>query len=501
MTNLLRFTTRALTLTVLLFSIIWLVGCGGDEDSIAGRVDAGSDNSSYGGELYPSLTESITSSGTGESNMSHTDLDGIFTVGGCTAEGPGKVPSAELPRVSNIDKVYTIDVSRWKISNNQGKNIKATTDGLNAAIEWAHSEGYGTVRLPAGIYLVGEKKNEAYSSALVLPDNIHFNLEQGAVIEMAQNDTRAYCILDIPRGDDVIISGGAIRGDRATHQYVGSSTHEYGHAICVGRQGASQRILIDGMKLTEGTGDGVMINDGPDKFSQDITIRNSHIYNNRRQGISIVGGVNVVVENNDIYDIQGTLPQFGIDIEGTGNLHINENILIRYNKFYRNHGGDYVNNDGRNVWLVNNSMDQSGLQSSQIDGPIVFHSGQNKGGQIISDNLVKITVGSSNGKAGVINYDYGGESKVADIITRNNIIGGGITLLKTSRLLVSENILQGSRLMSDGISCLQLDYNDVNYNGTLPYLFNNTFGIAVGNIANGKSVDFPLSPSKPFSND
>jgi len=49
--------------------------------------------------------------------------------------------------------------------------------------------------------------------------------------------------------------------------------------------------------------------------TENLTIQNCDIGNNRRQGISLVGTDGVDILNNKIHDIQGTAPQSGVDME------------------------------------------------------------------------------------------------------------------------------------------------------------------------------------------
>lgn len=482
----LRGTLLALTLAALVSP---LVGCGGDEGD-------GSSVSHNSHPVQPNDSGQSTSpeqpsrpgqdSFLGQSSVS--DYDGPIELGGCTAPGPGRMPSAVLPQVSNIGKTYVIELGRWGISNN-ASNAAATTDGLNKALQWANDEGYGTVRLPAGTYLVGKKMSDIYTGGVVLPSNIHFELDPGATIQMAASTTENYCAVDISNKEDVIISGGTIRGDHDSHV----PDHAEGHAICVWGGDASKRVLIEDMTLTKAAGDGVLINGGNDPYSQDVTIRNNDISDNRRQGISVVGGVNVVVENNWIHHTQGSEPQFGIDIEGPD--YTNRDILIRNNSFYQNQGGDYVNTDGRNVWLIDNEMDQTGLDKPQTDGSIIFW---RKSDQVIVGNKVTVTVGNEAGEMwGLISYANGSATSVANIIENNVFHGGGINVADMDYLKISGNTVYNHNFVAWSVSCLQFDDNAVNDNGQeyYPYLFRDARGKASGNLRDGKPVDIPLSPS------
>ena len=56
---------------------------------------------------------------------------------------------AQKPQISNGPE-YTIDVNEWDIPNN-GSNAIKTTANLQAAIDWAHDEGFTQVLLPLSL--------------------------------------------------------------------------------------------------------------------------------------------------------------------------------------------------------------------------------------------------------------------------------------------------------------------------------------------------------------
>lgn len=413
----------------------------------------------------------------------------------CRPAPRGKIPSADEPDIANRDRVYGIELSRWNIANN-ATNAEATTDGLNAAIAWAHENNFGTVRIPAGHYRVGKKTNDQYTEAIKLPGNIALVLDDAATIEMAPNDTWNYCVIEISGKTDVVVSGGTIRGERDAHTYTGGGAHDEGHTICIWNQ--SERVLIENMHLTRGTGDGVLIVGGGEagSSSKHIIIRNNEISEHRRQGVSIVGGTNVLIEGNQIHHISGTSPQFGVDIESLN--FRSEDILIRDNHFHANQGGDYVNTDGRNVWFVENILDQTGLETRQTDGPIV-HWGNTD--QTIHGNTITVTAGSSNGRWGIIGYTSGARTNpAANYITDNTFHGGGLHMANTRLLYVTGNTFHDWTILGTDVSCLTLDDNAVNYRDIEPYKFRNMLGTARGNLLNGEPFDLPMTHDEPFTN-
>ncbi|NOV00209.1 right-handed parallel beta-helix repeat-containing protein [Paenibacillus planticolens] len=92
--------------------------------------------------------------------------------------------------------------------------------------------------------------------------------------------------------------------------------------------------------------------------SRNITIRNSELAFNRRQGISIFGVDGIEISNNKIHDIKGTAPGFGIDSEAEG-FFPNNNLNIMNNHFYNNRGGDIVFADGDTALISNNKFESS----------------------------------------------------------------------------------------------------------------------------------------------
>lgn len=405
----------------------------------------------------------------------------------------GSLPEVALPAVSGDE--YLIELERWGIRDD-GTDPVETTDGLNAAVQWAASQGYAKVVLPSGTYLVGKRESDIYTSGIELGSDMTFELDPGAVIQMDTNDTWNYCVVAVTRKENVVITGGAIRGDRATHVYSGGGAHDEGHGVCILNE--SRFVLIDGVSISEATGDGVLIvpQAEPDSSCQDVTIRNCELHDNRRQGVSIVGGVRVLIENNEIHHIGGTAPQFGIDIESLS--YRSADIVIRGNSFHHNLGGDFVNCDGTNVWFEENTCDQTGLDGPQTDGPIVHWKNTD---QTVRNNTIIVTTGSSNGRWGLIGYSQTNDrsNPAANYFENNQLIGGGLHMMHNTGYHVTGNTIEGSMILGLDIRCMRLSDNRVNNDGET-YKFKDVWGIAVGNYENGEPVDLPMTDEAPFTN-
>ncbi|AWV88019.1 right-handed parallel beta-helix repeat-containing protein [Bradymonas sediminis] len=465
------------------------VGCG---DSPSRDAGSGYDAGDAGG--VGDAGDVGTGDADADAGGTENNSPGEFELAGCTSAARGAQPSAQLPQVTNRESEYQIELERWGI-HADGTHAQETTDGLNEALAWAKQNGHGTVRLGAGTYLVGEEINAQYAGGVVLPGGLVFALDPDAVIQMAPNDRWNYCVVAVVGAQDVIITGGQIRGERDAHTFAGGGAHDEGHTICIERE--SERVLVENTRLSHGTGDGVLIVGAGEagSSSKHITIRKNEIFNHRRQGVSIVGGTNIVVEENEIHHISGVAPQFGVDIES---LHYkSQDILIRGNHFHQNQGGDYVNTDGRNVWLVDNIMDQTGLQERQTDGPVVHWAETD---QVIRNNTITVTVGSSNGRWAIIGYGSDRETTAVNYIEDNVFHGGGIHMANTRRMQVTGNTVKDWQILGTDVSCLKFDDNAVEYDGGEPYKFRNMYGEASGNTLNGEPVDLAFSPDSPFTN-
>jgi len=392
---------------------------------------------------------------------------------------------------------YVIDINQWDIPNTR-ESAEKTTQNLQAAIDWAHLEGYSTVILPAGEYLIGQLGNDIYQAGIDIYDNTEFVFDPGAVIEFDTNDKWNYCVLRL-KGDNIVVRDGVIKGDKDSHVFTprpsdGKTAHDEGHGICVW---SNNRVLIDNMNISQTTGDGALILD-----SNDVTFTNNDIHHNRRQGISIVGGVRIEISNNEIHHINGTSPQFGIDIEGNG--RIDKDILIQNNIFHNNRGGDIVNASGDNVYILDNKMEQ-GTDSQYIDGPIVsWHKTHN----IIARNTITMVDSSVNGRLGYIQYSSGGNKghNRATYVHENVCNSCGMYMYKSSDADVRRNQFLGYFMAFNEFDDAILIDNRVTYSEDHPklrycwsYRFNNVTGFASGNYLGDNLEEIPLSQTDPYS--
>lgn len=396
------------------------------------------------------------------------------------------------PTIPSATCAVTLGAGIWS----DGTHPEETTDGLEAAIASLVAGGCGHVRLPAGDYAVGKQVASDFTVGLELPSGVSLELDPGAVLRLRPTATPNYCVVNVSGKHDVRVSGGAIVGDRATHDF--TVPGEEGHCVCVSFE--SRRVEIVATKLSEAIGDGVLIvaQGAAGSSCTDVSITDAEIFETRRQGVSVVGGVRVRIERNHIHHVHGVAPQFGVDIESRG--FTSRDVTIRGNRFDHDAGGDVVNVDGRAVLIADNTM-TDGDGSTYVDGPIVYKSDTD---QIIRGNRVSMSRASANGRIGIIEYSTKKPrtDPARNLIEANELEGCSIALMYDARVTVRGNRVRWSdaSIMLDGLADVQLLGNVIERDGADGYRLHACTGAASGNTLNGAPIELPLTSDAPYSN-
>lgn len=433
----------------------------------------------------------------------------------------GERPTAELPPTHESE--YVIELERWAIETD-GDPIE-TRARMNEAIRWATDNGFDRIVVPPGTFVVGEATTDNYAGGIDLVGDMTLELSEGTVLQMATNDRWNYCVVNVDGNSNVTIRGGAIRGDRETHVFEGGGAHDEGHGICVWT--AVDRVLIEDIELHELTGDGVLIvgrresDTEAEAPSTNVTIRRSEIHHNRRQGVSVVGAHGVVIEDNHIHHIEGTAPQFGVDIEGAGRS--DRDILIARNNFHDNAGGDVVTSTGRNVWIEENTMVQCQVDDEgrydpalpceleeQVDGPIVHWKETDN---VIVNNTIRMSMRTVNGLWGIIGYTRRDgavrENPVGNEIRGNTFHGCGIHAAHNMRYVFADNVIHDGLILGFNLSCTRLNDNRIERTAGENYKLRNVAGVAEGNVLNRTEgfppaedveMHFPMADDAPYRN-
>ena len=232
----------------------------------------------------------------------------------------------------------------------QGVAIK-NLNNLNDALQCAGDNNITSLKIINGNYKFGVSD----SNHITIPANTTLDLNNSTFYVYPNGDTAA-ALFEI-NNENVTIQNGVLEGDRYSHicnggewkvitsskgvtscrchkdETAAGSTHENNHGISIKSTGA----VIKKMEITNMMGDGVYISSptGISSSKKQIKIVNSTIDNCRRNGISIVQGENILINNNLIKNTNGTAPQHGIDIEASKGKTFKK-ITISNNTIYGN---------------------------------------------------------------------------------------------------------------------------------------------------------------------
>ena len=227
-----------------------------------------------------------------------------------------------------------------------GDGLHDDTAAIQAAINSLPTTG-GTVTIPAGTYLIDTSKK------INLRSLMHLKMDPNAILKAKTSSLSRHYLVYISNKSDVEISGGQLVGDRDTHKYATSGTHEWGHGIQIL---GGKRVTVRDLHVSKCTGDGVCIGGS----SADVVIANIISTQNRRQGLSVTNCSNIKVYDSEFSYTQGTSPECGIDIEPddgyTCNSVLIQNCRLNNNKRY----GLNIWNRTTNVTLDGNTFEYNG---------------------------------------------------------------------------------------------------------------------------------------------
>ncbi len=263
-----------------------------------------------------------------------------------------------------------------------------------------------------------------------------------------------YTIISIYDVENVRVSNGILIGDKDTHNYNNmNSTHEWGYGIDIK---ASSNIEITSIQISMMTGDGIAISNLPKqetsinkiRTTENVKINNCNIYNNRRQGISIISGQNIDIYNNEIHDIKGTNPQAAIDMEtnNDGNQKV-DNIKIYNNKIY--------NLDSPSKFAIETYMNiyNVDIYNNEIDGRIIVYEINET--MNIENNIIKNgEILAKKGRAQSIRNNI--------VIEDNELYGSNINMYYTNNLTILNNKLENSKIYHENCENIQIENNSTN---------------------------------------
>lgn len=200
----------------------------------------------------------------------------------------------------------------------KGNGVDDDTEAIRETLK------YKNIFIPSGTFLV-KTRTENSNYNLLVQSNTTIVMSDNATIKGIPNNSTHYVILAIRNVKNVTIIGGNIVGDKSLN------SGEWGYGINIF---ASDNVLIENVKISNCLGDSININgndysdQGALTHSSHVRIINCELFESRRQGISIEACDTCLIDNNYIHNINGTNPQYAIDIERNIDDQILNNITI-----------------------------------------------------------------------------------------------------------------------------------------------------------------------------
>jgi len=190
-------------------------------------------------------------------------------------------------------------------------------------------------------------------NGISIPSNRTITFQQNSVLIVLPNDQPKHQALLVSNARNVKIINPNLKGERYQHK---NSKGEWGMGINIL---SSSNIIIIKPNIKDFWGDGIYIGRTGKQmtYCSGVNISGGVLDNNRRNGISIISGKDVTIENMVIKNTNGTNPMAGIDLEP----NLNDEYLYNINL--------------NNVTTINNKID--GIK-------VVFHKFTNKNNVLVN---------------------------------------------------------------------------------------------------------------------
>ncbi|GAA3413518.1 right-handed parallel beta-helix repeat-containing protein [Paenibacillus hodogayensis] len=292
-----------------------------------------------------------------------------------TADDTGlTLVSTSGARFKRVHDAGTVNV-KW--FGAKGDGVTDDTQAINNAI----GGGSVTAYIPQGVYLINADASGIgdFSAGIEAKDHTTIVISPQAVLKAKPTSAGRYTIINIFGKQNVTVEGGGkMIGERDEHT---GTTGEQGYAIGIG---GSTHVRIRNLYLANCWGDGAVV--GQDKVktgSKDVAFFNVRCDNNRRQGVSVTYGEDVLFDGCTFENTSGTLPQCGMDIEPDTGGNCRRVTIV--NCLFQNNANYGLSLNGR-VGTVENIV----VDSNRFVGTGAFNSVWNVNNVTFKNNVVDV---------------------------------------------------------------------------------------------------------------
>ncbi len=245
----------------------------------------------------------------------------VMIIAGATAVGSARA-EAPLPNAADPEAVNDVKAGKRKVANAAwwGFDEQDATACLQAAID----SGAPTVIVP----YVG---TEWIVTPIRLRSHLELIFEPGVVVLAKKGEYRG-------KGDSMFtaVNAGdiAIRGYGATLRMRKKDYQQAPYAKAEWRMTLDfmgcRRVRVEGVRLESSGGDGIYLGATEQlPYCADVVVRDVVCHDHHRQGISVIGAVNLLIENCVLSNTGGTSPQAGIDFEPNRSREKLVNCVVR----------------------------------------------------------------------------------------------------------------------------------------------------------------------------
>jgi len=251
-------------------------------------------------------------------------------------ESPGNEKSSDAVAEVLSGKRNVANAAWW------GFDATDATDALQAAID----SGAKKVIVPC-------MNADWIVRPIDLASNQEVNLAPGVVITAKEGEYKGRddSVFSIDSKTNVTLRGYGAEVRMHKADYMNPEIYEKAEWRMTLRCRGSSEIKILGLTLRDSGGDGIYVGaKGNQSFCRDVLIRDVVCDNHLRQGMSIIGAVNLLVENCVFKNTGGTPPAAGIDFEPNGEGYHLKNCVIR-NCVLENNQGSKMAASGIHFWL------------------------------------------------------------------------------------------------------------------------------------------------------
>jgi parallel beta-helix repeat protein len=220
---------------------------------------------------------------------------------------------------------------------------QAITDSVGKTLIWTKQQGTHYETLP-----------------LTIPSNTHIIFEPGTLVKAKTGYGLNDQLLNITSASNVIIEGNYATLQMLKAEY---TEGEQRHGIFII---GSENVKIEDLIVKDTGGDAFLI--GADEWTNFVVSKNIKLIgctgdNSRRNGISVVGAEDVLIDNCTVINTIGTEPQAGIDIEPNNATYSNKNVEVKNCTLKDNVLGILVYNNSYDVVVCDNKLYNSGAIS------------------------------------------------------------------------------------------------------------------------------------------